>query len=169
MGGVKIVATTSSPAKFDLLKNLGADHVINYRENPDWGTTARKFTPNEDGFDGILEVGGSDTLSQSLKAIKFEGVISVIGVLTGVDSHDSILEALIKICTFRGLHVGSRQLMEDMMAAIDAHKLRPVLNERIFAFDEMREAIEYRVSVYIALYQKLRTLTTSIGISERRG
>ncbi len=73
------MATTSSAAKSDLLKRLGADHVINYREDTDWGATARNLTDNGAGFDHILEVGGRDTMSHSLKAIKLEGVISIIG------------------------------------------------------------------------------------------
>ncbi|KAL7893215.1 hypothetical protein HDV63DRAFT_414213 [Trichoderma sp. SZMC 28014] len=142
--GAKVVATTSSPAKGDLLKQLGADHVINYNEDPEWGLTARALTPNGDGFDNIIEVGGTDTLSQSVKAIKFEGVISVIGVLSGAAQGNSkIIDALLKICTFRGLHVGSRVQMEEMMAAIEVNKIQPVLDETIFSFEELREGLEH--------------------------
>lgn len=129
-----------------MLKRLGADHVINYCEDPDWGLTARAFTLNGDGFDNIIEVGGTDTLSQSVKAIKFEGVISVIGVLTGAAQGSSnVIDALLKICTFRGLHVGSRVQMEEMMAAIEANKIQPVLDETIFSFEGLRDGLEYLV------------------------
>jgi NADPH:quinone reductase-like Zn-dependent oxidoreductase len=60
---------------------LGADHVINYKKDPNWGETARKLTPRQQGIDHIIEVGGPGTLDQSLKAIKYEGIISVIGFL----------------------------------------------------------------------------------------
>jgi NADPH:quinone reductase-like Zn-dependent oxidoreductase len=129
-----------------LLKQLGADHVINYNEDPEWGLTARALTPNGDGFDNIIEVGGTDTLSQSVNAIKFEGVISVIGVLSGAAQGNSkIIDALIKICTFRGLHVGSRVQMEEMMAAIEVNKIQPVLDEKIYSFEELREGLEHLV------------------------
>ncbi|KAM0470580.1 hypothetical protein ACHAPX_009843 [Trichoderma viride] len=142
--GAKVVATTSSPAKGDLLKQLGADHVINYNENPDWALTARALTPNGDGFDNIIEVGGTGTLSQSVKAIKFEGVISVIGVLSGAAQGNSkIIDALLKICRFRGLHIGSRVQMEEMMAAIEANKIQPVLDETVFSFEGLRDGLEY--------------------------
>ncbi|PON26972.1 menadione-induced gene-6 [Trichoderma gamsii] len=142
--GAKVVATTSSPAKGDLLKQLGADHVINYNENPDWGLTARALTPNGYGFDNIIEVGGTDTLSQSVKAIKFEGVISVIGALSGAAQGNSkVIDALLKICTFRGLHVGSRVQMEEMMAAIEANEIQPILDETVFSFEGLRDGLEY--------------------------
>ncbi|KAL9477648.1 hypothetical protein ACSS6W_007489 [Trichoderma asperelloides] len=140
--GAKVVATTSSPTKVDLL--LVADYVINYREDPNWGLTARAFTPNGDGFDNIIEVGGTDTLSQGVKAIKFEGVISVIGVLTGAAQGSSnVIDALLQIRTFRGLHVGSRIQMEEMIAAIEANKIQPVLDETVFSFEGLRDGLEY--------------------------
>lgn len=150
--GANVVATTSSPAKADLLTRLGANHVINYHEDENWGPTARAFTPNGDGFDNIIEVGGTDTLSQSIKAIKFEGVITVIGVLTGAaQGNSNVIDALLKICTFRGLHVGSRVQMEEMMAAIEANKIQPVLDDRVFSLEEIRDGLEYLVRLITRL------------------
>jgi NADPH:quinone reductase-like Zn-dependent oxidoreductase len=128
------------------LKRLGADHVINYREDAQWGMTARKLTTNAEGFDNIIEVGGTDTMSHSLKAIKFEGVITIIGLVTGFDPPDNIMEALRNICTLRGIHVGSRALMEEMMAAIEANGIQPVVDKRVFALEELKEGLEYLVS-----------------------
>ncbi|KAM0253114.1 hypothetical protein ACHAQJ_007390 [Trichoderma viride] len=143
-GGAKVVATTSSSAKFELLRSLGVDHIVNYNEDGNWGRTARSFTPNAEGFDHILDVGGAETLSHSVQAIKHEGIVTVIGILTGVEpGQASILDALLKICTFRGIHIGSREQMEDMMAAIDANRIQPVLDKRIFALEELREGLEY--------------------------
>jgi NADPH:quinone reductase-like Zn-dependent oxidoreductase len=69
-----------------VLKRLGADHIINYREDATWGITARKFTSNGEGVDHIVEVIGADTMTQSLKAVKFEGIITVIGLIEAVMS-----------------------------------------------------------------------------------
>ncbi|KAJ4176429.1 hypothetical protein NW755_014420 [Fusarium falciforme] len=84
--GATVVATTSSNEKAEVLKKLGASHVLNYRENPQWGEAARRLTPGELGFDHILEIGGAATVGQSLKAIKLEGVITIIGFLTSADN-----------------------------------------------------------------------------------
>ncbi|KAL7940294.1 NAD(P)-binding protein [Trichoderma barbatum] len=143
-GGAKVVATTSSVDKFELLKGLGVDHIINYSEDENWGITARSFTPNEEGFDHILDVGGPDTLSRSVQAIKHEGIVTVIGVLTGLEpGKASILDALLNICTFRGIYIGSKDQMEDIMAAIEANRIQPVLDKRVFKLEELREGLEY--------------------------
>ena len=129
-----------------MLKRLGADHVINYREDTNWGVTARKLTPDEVGVDSIVEAIGADTMTQSLKAIKLEGVITVIGLIGGKNAPDSITEALRKICTLRGIHVGSREQMEEMMAGIEANGIQPVLDKQVFDLEELPEALEYLVS-----------------------
>jgi NADPH:quinone reductase-like Zn-dependent oxidoreductase len=144
--GATVIATTSSAEKAEVLKKLGADHVINYREDPNWGETARKLTPNGEGVEHVLEVGGAGTITQSLKAIKMEGVISVIGFLGGADSKESTLEALNHVCTIRGVYVGSREQLEEMVAAMEKHDIHPVVDKTVFTLDKVREAYEYMVS-----------------------
>lgn len=142
-----MIATTSSDQKAATLKQLGADHIINYKTDPNWGEIARKLTPEAAGVDHIIEVGGSGTLKQSFKAIKFEGVISIIGFLGGVDpsQQPSILDTLSNICTVRGVYVGSKELMRDMIRAIEANNIHPVVDEKVFTLAETRDAYEYMV------------------------
>ena len=145
-----MIATTSSAAKADKLKKLGADHVLNYKEDPNWGETARTLTPNNEGVDNVVEVGGTGTLAQSFKCIKFEGVISVIGFLGGVDpqGQPSVLDSLTHICTVRGVYVGSKQLMNDMVRAIEVNDIHPVVDEKVFTLEQTREAYDYMVSFF---------------------
>lgn len=148
--GATVIATTSSAAKASKLKELGADHILNYKEDPNWGETARKLTFSNEGVDHIVEVGGTGTLAQSFKAIKYEGVISVIGFLGGVDpkGQPSVLDSLTHICTVRGVYVGSKALMNDMVRAIEANDIHPVVDEKVFTLKQAREAYEYMVSNY---------------------
>lgn len=74
--GARVIATTSSSEKAELLKKYGADHVINYKENSNWGEQAKSLTPDQLGVEHVVEVGGPTTMAQSLKAIKIDGVIS---------------------------------------------------------------------------------------------
>lgn len=141
-----MIATTSSAAKVELVKKLGADHVINYKEDKDWGNTARGFTPDGDGVDHAVDVGGAETLGHSLNAIKYGGVISVIGFLTGAQPKESALEALFRGCILRGVMIGSRAQFEDMVKAIEANDLRPVVDKEVFSLESVREAYEYQVS-----------------------
>ena len=62
--GAKVIATSSSDEKLARAKKLGADHVINYKTNPEWGKEARKLTGGR-GVDVVVEVGGENTLSIS--------------------------------------------------------------------------------------------------------
>lgn len=99
-------------------------------------------------MDHIIEVGGSGTLQQSFKCVKFEGVISIIGFLGGVDpkGQPSILDALSHICTVRGVYVGSKAMMRDMIRAIEANRIHPVMDEQVFSLDQTRDAYDYMVS-----------------------
>jgi NADPH:quinone reductase-like Zn-dependent oxidoreductase len=115
--GAKVIATTSSARKIKMLENLGADHVINYKEVPDWGIKAKSLTPNGEGVDQVIEVGGPATLAQSLEAVKIDGVISIIGFLTqSTQNPPSFLEVLSRIVTVRGALVGSRLQFEEMVS-----------------------------------------------------
>ena len=144
--GANVVATTSSPDKVDALKELGASHVINYRDTPKWGEEARRLTPGGLGFDHILEIGGATSVSQSLQAIKLEGVLTIIGFLTSAERSEQplLMDALSHLCIVRGIFVGSREQFSDMNRAIDAFKIRPVVDSQIFVFKDALAAYRYQ-------------------------
>jgi len=144
--GATVIATTSSAQKAEILKKLGADHVINYREDPNWGETARKLSRNGEGVDHILEVGGEGTMTQSVNAIKMEGIISVIGVLTGTSPKETLMDTLVRLFTVRGVYVGSKDQLEEMIKAMEEHDIRPVVDEKVFTLETAKEAYEYMVS-----------------------
>jgi len=142
--GATVISTTSSSKKAEVLKKLGADHIINYKEDPNWGESAKKFTPNGEGVTHILEVGGPTTMKQSLNAVKIDGVISIIGFLGGMSKDQpTFLECLNNICTVRGVLVGSRLQFEEMNRAIEANNIHPIINEKVFTLDEVKEAYQY--------------------------
>ena len=102
------------------------------------------------GVDNIIEVGGAGTLAQSLKCIKFEGVISIIGFLGGVhrEGQPIIQDTLSNICTVRGVYVGSKAMMNDMIRAIEVNNIHPVVDSQVFPLDKLREAYDYMVSCF---------------------
>jgi NADPH:quinone reductase-like Zn-dependent oxidoreductase len=136
------VSTTSSDDKAETLKKLGADHVLNYRQDKEWGKTAKDLTGGL-GFKHVIEVGGTATLRQSLNAVAIEGVISIIGFLGEGEEAPSFLEALNNTCIVRGIWIGSRQQLEEVSRAIDANRIEPVIDDRVFKFDELKEAYQY--------------------------
>ena len=131
------------------MKKLGADHVLNYKTDPTWGETARKLTPDGEGVDHVIEVGGEATLGQSLKATKHEGIISIIGMVGSGRTGEvpQIMDALSSVVIFRGVYVGSKEMMEEMVDAIEANDIRPVLDE-VFPFEKAKDAYQYQVSEF---------------------
>jgi NADPH:quinone reductase-like Zn-dependent oxidoreductase len=123
---------------------LGASDGINYKQNPDWDKAARALTGGL-GVDHVVEVGGAGTLPQSLRAVRMGGRISLIGVLADGGGQVNPLPILMKNVRVQGIYVGSREMFEAMNRAIALHKLRPVV-DRVFAFQEIRDALRYMES-----------------------
>ncbi|KAK0367684.1 zinc-binding dehydrogenase [Colletotrichum limetticola] len=145
--GASVIATTSSAEKIALLKRLGADHVINYKENPHWGEYAKTLTPGQSGVHHIIEVGGPATIAQSLQAIKIDGVISIIGFLGSASAEQpTFLDCLSNLCTVRGLLVGSRLQFEDMNRSVEANDIHPVVDQKVFSLEQLPEAYQYMSS-----------------------
>jgi len=141
LAGARIISTSSAPDRLRRLRELGASDVVNYREVPDWGRWARALTSGR-GVDHVVEVGGAGTLAQSVRAVRVGGTISLIGVLGGAKPDFNLALVVMQNIRLQGVTVGSRDQFERMLAAIGAHKLRPVI-DRVFPLEEIRAAIEH--------------------------
>jgi NADPH:quinone reductase-like Zn-dependent oxidoreductase len=142
--GATVIATSSSDEKLEKLKGLGADHVINYRSTPEWGAQARELTGGR-GVDHVIEVGGPATLTQSMIAARVYGHIAVIGILTGLAGDFPLVNALLRQLQLRAVLVGSRRQQIDMIRAIDAGGLRPVI-DKVFPLEEIVAAFRHQES-----------------------
>lgn len=144
--GASVIATSSSDEKLELLKKVGATHVINYKTDTNWGQTAKDMTTGKLGVDHVVEVGGPSTMKNSMVAVKPEGVITVIGFLGGMKTEDtpSTLDTLFHLCTVRGILVGSRQQFDDMVRAIETADIHPVVDKNIFSFEKAVDAYKYQ-------------------------
>jgi NADPH:quinone reductase-like Zn-dependent oxidoreductase len=141
--GAFVIATSSSDEKLERARSLGADECINYRTTPEWGKRAREIVG--DGVDHIVEVGGQDTLPQSLRAICSGGTISMIGVLSGGTMDARLGLIVTRHVRLQGITVGSRDDFEAMARAMAQHQLRPAI-DRVFAFEELHQALDYLAS-----------------------
>ena len=142
MVGATVIATSSSDEKLERLQAMGADHLINYRKDSNWGETARKLTGGR-GVDHIIDVGGPSTLQHSMNAARVGGHISVIGILSGVAGQLEFVPALVKQLRMQGVLVGSRTQQQDMIRAIDANGLRPVMDHS-FPMIDIVAAFKYQ-------------------------
>lgn len=144
MAGATVIATSSSDEKLARLRDLGADHLINYRSNPEWGRTAWDITDGR-GVDHIIEVGGAASLAQSMEAVRVGGHIATIGILSGVSAQLELVPMLLKQFRLQGVLVGSRENQIDMVRAMNASSMRPVL-DRSFGLEEIVEAFRHQES-----------------------
>ncbi len=142
--GARVISTSSSDEKLERLKSMGAEAVINYRDTPDWGKAVRELTGGR-GVDHVVEVGGPGTLQQSMVAAAVGGHISLIGVLTGVKGDFPLIQALLRQQRLQAVLVGSRRDQQDMVSAMEATGIRPVI-DRHFPLDQLVDAFRHEES-----------------------
>lgn len=138
--GYRTVITSSSDEKLARAKALGADHLVNYRQEPEWSKPVRAATGGV-GADMILEVGGGGTIEQSMRAVKIGGHIAIIGVVAGMGDPFNPAALIGNSAKMQGLSVGSREAFEAMCRAIDQHRIGPVV-DKVFPWTEARAAFE---------------------------
>jgi alcohol dehydrogenase len=139
LAGAEVIATTSDEHKAQILRELGADHVINYNEFPDWGVRAGQVSGKE-GVDQVIELGGAGTLPQSMKSVRPGGEVALIGFLdSSGDSAIDFFDIFASGATFRVINVGHRSGLSELLDAVDRGSLKPVI-DTIYPFADAVEA-----------------------------
>lgn len=142
--GATVIVTSSSDDKLERATALGAAHAINYRSVPAWGEEVRRLTDGR-GVDHVLEMGGPGTLAQSIVAARTGGHIALIGTLTGTSGAVPTAAMMVKQIRLQGLIVGSRRHQRELVRALDAIGIRPVI-DRTFPLAALAEAFRYEAS-----------------------
>lgn len=141
LAGARVVALTSTAGKAALLADLGAEAVVNYAETPEWGARVKQITGG--GVNVAVETAGA-TLPQTLAAMAFNGFVGVIGFLGATEAPADIRKLIGGCIRVQGIATGSRSSLEELIAAIDAHGLKPVIDPRRFRLDALAEALDYQ-------------------------
>lgn len=145
-----VIVTSSSDEKLKVVEQIAADkahllHTINYNTTPEWHKEVLKIT-NGRGVDQVVEVGGNQTLVQSVLSTALSGHLGLIGFLGG-DVKDPLPDVnglvLSRAAVLRGVLIGSRQQFEDMVQFIEVTSLKPVI-DKTFPFDKLEEAYQYQ-------------------------
>jgi len=139
--GARVLVTSSSDAKLERARELGAAGVVNYRTRPDWDEAVRERTGGR-GVDRVVEVGGAGTLARSLRAVRTGGTVCLVGNLSGLEARLNLAHVFMRAVELRGVLVGSREGFEAMSRAIALHEMRPVV-DRVFAFDDAPAAFRH--------------------------
>jgi NADPH:quinone reductase-like Zn-dependent oxidoreductase len=146
--GARVIVTSSSDAKLERAKALGAWATINYRTTPEWQEEARKLTGGE-GVHHVVEVVGDH--KRSIRALRLGGALSVVGYLQNLDLSGSsrvgaqetdVLGLILSNGRVYGIACGNRDSYEDMNRAIGIAGFHPVV-DRTFGFDEAVDAMRY--------------------------
>lgn len=141
--GAEIIITSSSDEKLSRAKNMGADHLINYRNTPDWEKAVLEIT-NGEGVDNVLEVGGAGTFEKSIASAKVYGIVSMIGILSGFDGPAFNLSVALNLLKIHGIYVGSVEMFKQMMSFINEHNIQPVVDV-VYEFDDALKAYQHLV------------------------
>lgn len=139
--GAQVIVTSSSDEKLERAKELGAGAGINYRKTPQWAEAVKELTAGE-GVDHVIEVGGAETLPQSVRAVRPGGQISLVGNLTGGVLELDIVPVFMRHLRLQGVLVGHRESFAAMIRAISEHQMQPIV-DRVFPWTEARRAFEY--------------------------
>lgn len=141
MTGAGVVATSSSDAKLERVRAMGADHGINYVTEPEWGKAALAWTKGR-GVDHVVEVGGAGTMKQSIRAVRPGGMITLIGVLAGARSDFLLPLVGSRNVRVQGIAVGTRESLEAMLRAMARHAMKPVIDS-VFPMADARAAYDH--------------------------
>jgi NADPH:quinone reductase-like Zn-dependent oxidoreductase len=138
--GATVIATSSSDEKLEVARALGADHVINYRTNPDWHHATRELTRGR-GADIVIDVGGAGTIAKSIRATTVGGTVAIVGGLEGFSNADVPLSnVLMQQIRLVGIAVGSVADHRDLCRAIETSSIRPHISHT-FTWDQLSEAV----------------------------
>jgi len=141
--GARVISTSSSDEKLERIRELGADETINYKTREDWDKAVLELTDGR-GVDHVVEVGGTGTLTKSVRAVRVGGHIALIGALDMAGEFNPI-PVFMKGIRVQGIFVGSQEMFEGLNSMIDSSEVTPVI-DRVFDFEEAREALHYMES-----------------------
>ena len=142
--GATVIATSSSDEKLEKLKQLGADHLVNYKTHPEWGKEVLKLTNNE-GVDHVVEVGGAGTFSESVRCTKLAGHIALIGVLSGPSVSEIILPRIfLKQIRLSGIAMANQDSQIAMIEYLEKNEIKPVISDS-FDLENLAAAFQHQI------------------------
>ena len=138
--GARVIVLSSSDDKLERAKALGADVGINYKTHPQWGLLVREASGGA-GVDVVVETIGAATLVQSLEAVRMHGFIGLLGWIGGSEAKFPLTPVVLKRVRLQGISVASLEAHEQMVTAIEAIGLEPVI-DHVYGFGQLRDAFE---------------------------
>lgn len=140
--GLRVLVTSSDDGKLARVRELGADATVNYRQHPQWGAWLRDLAGGL-GVARVLDVGGTDTLAQSIDALQPGGTVAVIGRLAGAEPARVDPAALfLGGKRLVGLMVGHRSMAHDLVRFVEQADIHPMV-DRVFSYADAAAAYRH--------------------------
>lgn len=135
--GAKVLVISSSDAKLDRVRAMGATATVNYKTHPDWDKEVLRLTGG--GVHHVLELGGAGTLARSIRATAAGGRVALVGGLDGFGGDIAAADLVMGVKTVAAVAVGSRADQQAVTDFLSRHAITPVI-DRVFDADQMEEA-----------------------------
>jgi alcohol dehydrogenase len=136
MAACVVYAAASHEDKLARLRDLGADHLINYRDvefdREVWRLTEKR------GVDVVVDYTGADTWVRSLRSLRKGGRLLTCGATSGYDPKTDIRYIWVRELTILGSDGWTRQDLETLLAATRSGRIRPVI-DRVLPLAETAE------------------------------
>ncbi|KAK4188080.1 hypothetical protein QBC35DRAFT_383455 [Podospora australis] len=149
--GFTPIITSSSDAKLEQVKGLGPPGKVlgyNYKAQPDQVQAVSELT-NGKGVDIVINNVGTASVIQDINSlVEREGTVSLVGYLEGLNAtwkHEELVHLIRKAANLKGIFTGSRDEFQELNNFLEERNvsLKGLVDDRIFSFDEAKEALEY--------------------------
>ena len=137
--GCTVITTVGSNDKIDKAKGLGADHVINYRDDRFEGVV-RKLTKKK-GVDVVFEHVGADTFAASMLCLKRGGRLVTCGSTSGVSTQINLMQLFQQQLKLLGSFGCRMENMANAMQKMAAGQVAPVIDTEV-GFDGIDAALK---------------------------
>ena len=141
--GARVAMTSSSDHKLARVAALGVDLTVNYR-NESWAEQVREWSGG--GVDAVLDIGGAETLDQSVRAARDGGLVALLGVGAAGGRSPDLAQILMRRIRLQGIFVGSRAELDRYVAFVAAHRIAPVIDRVFDGLGSARQAFAHLVA-----------------------
>ncbi|HTU69436.1 MAG TPA: NAD(P)-dependent alcohol dehydrogenase [Candidatus Baltobacteraceae bacterium] len=133
--GARAIVTSGSKEKLERARELGADVMLDYREDPDWHKRLRRGE-----VDLVVDSSGGDTLNKALGVVRTGGRVVLYGG-TRPEATIRIFPIFWNHLDVRGTSMGSPADFRAMLAFVAKHEIKPSI-DRVYAMDDVVAAAE---------------------------
>ncbi|HEY1931743.1 MAG TPA: zinc-binding dehydrogenase [Acetobacteraceae bacterium] len=147
LAGATVIACAGSEAKARRLRDLGADHTINYVEKDFvqevyalYGKPVRRGAGTDRGMDVVVNYTGGDTWTKSLRVLRVGGRLLTCGATAGYDPKEDIRFIWTFELKILGANGWARADVERLLQLVAERKLKALVDET-FPLDRAPEAL----------------------------